>query len=138
MRNIEKIIEYIEAQTAAECNEISQAATDDCERIHAEFIRAEQEEYWRAIDAGTRDTELRLERLNDLASAEAKKQIEALRQEMLEEAFALAARKLLELPESDYKALLERLGVEADCTPEALVARYRSVMTPTIAATLFD
>ena len=138
MKNIEKIIEYIDAQTEADCRDISQSAAEECERIRSEFSITEQNEYWKAIDAGTRETEHRLEKLSELAIVEANKQVDALRKEMLDEAFALAARKLSDLPVRDYDELLTRLGIEAGCSPDALVARYKSVMTPAVLAALFD
>jgi len=138
MNNIEKIIEYIKAQNIAECEDISQTAADECEHIHAEFARLEQDEYWKAIDVGTKETEQRLESLKELAAAEAKKQIDSLHNEMLDEAFALAAQKLLALPKGDFDALLIRLGTPPGISPDALLSRYRAELAPDVISTLFD
>jgi len=138
MNNIEKIIDYIKVKTIAECEEISRAAAEECVRIRAEYARSEQDEYWKSIDVGTKETEQRLEKLKELAAAEAKKQIDSLHKEMLDEAFTLAARNLMELPKGDYDAILIRLGIEADCSPDALVARYRAELEPDVIPALFD
>ena len=139
MNNIEKIIEYINAQTIAECEEISRNAAEECERKRAEFARAEQDEYWKYIDAGTKETERRLESLKELAAAEAKKQVDILQAEMLDEAFALAAQKLLTLPGDVYSELLKRLCIDdAGCSPDALLAQFRDDLTPDVVSALFD
>jgi len=138
MNNIEKIIEYITVQTTSECYEISLSAIDECERIHSEYQKDEQAEYWKAIDAGTRETEMRLDKLNELAALEAKKQIDALQIEMLDAAFALAAQKLLELPAREYDKLLVRLGLEAGTSPDALLTHFREELTPAVVSALFD
>jgi len=138
MNNIEKILEYIKSQTITECEEISKAAEDECERIRTEFARKEQDEYWKSIDIGTKETEKRLENLKELAAAEAKKQIDSLHNEMLDEAFTLAARVLSELPHDDYDKLLKRLGFEADCSPDIVVEQYRTEMGLAVMSALFE
>jgi len=138
MRNIEKITEYIKTQTIAECEEISRTAAEDCERIRAEFNQAERDEYWKFIDIGTKEAERRLESLKELAAAEAKKQIDALQTEMLDEAFTLAAGQFLGLPGADYKKILKKLGIDTECGPDALLARYKDELTPDVISALFD
>jgi len=138
MNNIDKIVEHIKAQTIEECEDISRTAAEECEHIHAEFARLEQEEYWKAIDIGTKETEQRLESLKELAAAEAKKQIDSLHNEMLDKAFALAAQKLLALPKGDFDALLIRLGTPPGISPDALLALYRTELTPDVISALFD
>jgi len=138
MNNIEKIIEYIRADSVVELEGIAQKAVEDCERIRSEYARAEQDEYWKAINAGTRETEQRLAKLSELAAMEAQKQLDALYVEMLDKAFALAAEKLRELSLFEYDELLSRLGIEAGCGAEDLVERYRSELLPEITSALFD
>ena len=99
MNNIENVIKHIKSLSTAECERIADEAEKDCERIREEYVRKEQEEYWKSINVGTKDTEQRLIKLSGLASEEAKKQLDLLRQEMLDEAFALAAKKMLRASE---------------------------------------
>ena len=102
MDNIEKVIEHIKTLSIAECGNIADQAAEDCRRLREEYSRTEQEEYWKAINAVTKETEQRLKKLSDLAAMEAQKQLDMLRQEMIGEAFALAAKKLLDLPAERY------------------------------------
>jgi vacuolar-type H+-ATPase subunit E/Vma4 len=138
MNGIERILEHIRARSITECEDIARAAEIESERLCAEYARAEQEEYWKVVDAGTKEAEQRRESLDELASAEAKKQIDATRKEMLDEAFSLAAAKLLELPGHEYDKLLTRLGIEAGCSPEALVARHRDALSRKVYSALFE
>ena len=116
MNGIEKIIEHIKAKSAAECQAISKSAEDECARIRAEYKQAEQDEYWKAMGAGTKEAERRLERLNSLAALESKKKVLATQQEMIAEAFEHAAKKLLSLPETEYIAFLAKLACKASLT----------------------
>jgi hypothetical protein len=99
MNDIEIIINRIRLQSARECEAIAKDAERECERLRVEYARREQEEYWKAINIGTKETEQRLERLNKLAEQEAQKQIDATHAEKVAEAFKLATKKLLERPE---------------------------------------
>ena len=138
MNNIEKIIEYIKADTEEKCREIARNAAAECDRIHTESSRKEQEEYWKAINAGTRETEQRLKRLNYLAYEEAEKQVAALHQEMLDEAFSLAAEKLGELPDKEYAKLLKRLSMGTGRTPEEVVSTFKGALSLRFVSALFE
>jgi len=138
MNGIEKLIDHIRKCSDAECQEIAQNAAEECERLRAEFARKEQDEYWKYVNNGTKEVEERIEQLTNLANLEAHKMLNATHQEMLDEVFALAAKKLRELPERDYKAVLKRLKLNADCSAEDLVALYKEKMTKNILSALFD
>jgi vacuolar-type H+-ATPase subunit E/Vma4 len=135
MDGIDKIIEHIKHESDARCLQIAREAKDECERIRTEYFRVEQDAYWKAINAGSKETEKRLARLNELAAKEADRQIETLQREMLDEAFALAAIKLRELPEKDLQRLLaahEKAGAEE------VIASYKSELSPDVMSALFD
>ena len=102
MNGIEKILAHILTVSEAQCADIEHAAAEECDRIRAEFAKKENDEYQKLIQDGTKDAERRLERLNSLAALESKKQVLMTQQEMLSEAFAYAAKKLLQLPEEEY------------------------------------
>jgi len=138
MDNIERIIEYIKAETEAKCKDIARNAAMECDRILAESSRTEQGEYWKAINAGTKETEKRLKRLNYLAYEEAEKQVAALHQEMLDEAFSLAAVKLGELPEQEYAKLLGRLSLGSGRTPEEVVSTFKGPLSLSFVSMLFE
>jgi len=138
MDGIEKIIAYINSEFEEECAEISRCATEDCERIRADSARLEQEEYWKYINAGSKETELRLARLTDLAAMEARKQLLLTQQEMVDAAFSLASKKLLELPGHEYARLLKKHAVGADCGAEEIVELYRKELSLKIVSALFE
>ena len=138
MEGLEKIISYIGSAYEAECAQIALDAEQECERINAEYSRVEQEEYWKAGDAGSRETERRMKRLKALCEAEAAKKIDETQQEMIDQAFALAAKKLRKIPRSQYALLLSGFKLGADTNPEEIVAKYRSVLAPGVKSVLFD
>jgi len=138
MNGLAKIIEYIRMESDAECKEVTKKAVAECERIRAEFSKKEQDEYWVSINAGTKETEQRLEQLKTLAAMEAQKKLLSTQQEMLDKAFSLAAEKLQELPAKEYKELLKRLEMSADSSAEDIVLRYKHVLKPSVISALFD
>ena len=138
MNNIEKVIERIKALSAAECEDITNQAAEDCKRLREEYSSKEQEDYWKSINAGTKETEQRLKKLGELALMEAQKQLESLQQEMLDEAFALAAKKLLELPEEKYRESAGMLGLKDGCGTDEIANAYRTVLASEITSALFE
>lgn len=137
MNGLEKLTEYIKSETKAECEDITRKAAEECERIRAEYAKAEQDEYWNTINIGTKEAERRMERLSTLAEMEANKQVLATQQEMIAEAFDLAAKKLLELPEKEYSALLAKLNMKAGTNASDVVAKYKNELSPRVASVLF-
>jgi len=138
MNGIDKVIDHIKSEAAALSEEITRSAAEQCERLRAQYAQTEQDEYWKSIDAGTKEAERRMERLNTLAEMESNKQILATQQEMITEAFELAAKKLSELHKADYAALLNRLSMKSGTSPEDVVARYKSELSPRVASALFN
>jgi V/A-type H+-transporting ATPase subunit E len=138
MDGIDKLLEYIRAQADAQCAEISQDATGKCKEIRAEYSRTEQGEYWEHISIGSKETEHRHEQLRNLAAMESKKKLLATQQEMVDEAFALAAKKLQELPKREYSKVLTRLGMDTHCSAEDIVEKYRAELSLKIVSMLFD
>ena len=108
MNGIEKITGQIDAsldQARAQAQEI-EARYESQAQTQAEAIRRK----------GEQDAALRQERLVDVAKLEARKTILAARQDMVGQAFDLALKKLLELPDQEYIALLAKLAVAASRT----------------------
>ena len=138
MNGIENIIEQIKLESASQCEEISKKAAEECERVRESYAQAEQDEYWKFVGAGAKDTEHRLEQLNELAAQEAKKQLTVTQQEMIDAAFDLAAARLNELPRSVYSHLLKKLELEAGSSADSIVAMYKKELHAKVAAALFD
>jgi V/A-type H+-transporting ATPase subunit E len=113
MDGISRIIDRIASDAAAECDEIAAEAERHCAEIKAEYSKAEQEAYWKIVNAGAREAELRIERLGSVAQLEAKKQILAAKQELVARAFELAAQMLAELPKDKYVEVFAKLAAEA-------------------------
>ena len=113
MNGIDKIIAHITAEAQAECDMIAAEAAKTCERLRKEYSQLEQDEYWKVINAGAKETEQRVERLGGVASTESKKQILATKQEMVSKAFSRAAELLSTLPEQEYFDWLVKLALEA-------------------------
>ena len=138
MNGIEAVISKIKTETAAECEEIAKKAAEECARITAEYSKKEQDEYWKYLGEGAKETEKRLEQLSDLADQESKKQIIATREEMAEAAFALATEKLENMPENEYAALAAKHGMAPGAAPAELVAKYKEKLSRVVASALFD
>ena len=138
MKGIEKIFAYIKSESDTQCGKIAKNATLECERIRVEYSQLEKDEYWKAINAGSKETESRLEQLNALAEVEANKQIQSTQQEMVTEAFSLATEKIRELPDNEYAELLIRLGFKAGTDAEDLVDSYRGKLSADVLSVLFD
>ena len=75
MNGIEKITARIRADAEAECAAIRAESEERCAAIRAENERAAQEEYWRLVREGVKDTEQRVQRLGRTARLEAKKSV---------------------------------------------------------------
>jgi len=138
MDGLDRLIAYIRSEAETHCRESARKSAEEVARIQAEYTQAQQDEYWNRIDAGSKETERRMERLNTLAEMEAKKQILATQQEMIAEAFALAAKQLSELPKSEFDGLLKRLDMKPGASASAIVARYKNELTPRVSSALFN
>lgn len=138
MNGIEDVIAHIKAESERQCAEIERDAAAECERIRANYSQMEQDEYWKYLGAGAKETEKRLEQLNSLAEQESHKRLTATQTEMADSAFDLAVEKLRQAPASSYQALLSKLGPETDCTAESLIANYKESMITDVISALFD
>ena len=138
MSSLDKVICHIRAETVAECMAISQKSAEECALIRAEYSRTEQEEYWKCINVGTKEAEQRGEQLKGLAAEQSQKQLLATKQEMVNEAFTLAAKKLLELPKNKYAELFTKHGFGVDSSIDDIMEHYRRVLSQKIMSVLFD
>ena len=118
MNGLDKIVEHIASRSVAECETIAESAIIETSRIRDEHVKTEQEEYWKIINAGTEEAKRRLERLSGLAELEAKKQVLAVQQEMLDAVFLRAVDVFLNLPSQDYVSFLAKNACKASLTGE--------------------
>ena len=116
MNGIEKITQRITADAQAEIDLIQAEAKAQCDKIAKDSDAAAQEEYWKIFKKGTKDAELRVERLGSVAALEAKKQMLAEKQDIVSLAFDRAVEQLLALPDDKYVAFLAKLASNASRT----------------------
>lgn len=116
MKGIDKITSRIIADAEAECAAIKQESDGRIEAARAEAEKKAQDEYWRLVREGVKDTEQRVQRLDRTARLEARKSVLNMKQEAVSKAFELAKDRIAELPERDYVAFLAREAAEAAIT----------------------
>ena len=118
MNGIEKITARITAEAEAECQAIRAESDKKCAEIRAENDKKAQEEYWRLVREGVKDTEQRVQRMARTAALEAKKSVLSMKQEAVSRAFGEAQKLIAALPEADYVAFLAREAAAAAITGE--------------------
>lgn len=116
MNGIEKITGQIDADVQKEIDAALDQARAQAQEIEARYESQAQIQAEAIRRKGEQDAALRQERLVDVAKLEARKTILAARQDMVGQAFDLALKKLLELPDQEYIALLAKLAVAASRT----------------------
>lgn len=122
MNGIEKITQRISADTQQEAQILMDNAKAQAAEITAGYHAEAEAAYAEALEKGKKAAQDRIERLTGVAQLEAKKLQLAARQEMLDKAFDLALKNMLELPEEQYADLLTKLALKASTTgTEALI-----------------
>ena len=116
MKGIDKITSRIIADAEAECRDVKRESDERCAAVRAENEKRAQDEYWRLVREGVKDTEQRVQRMDRTARLEAKKSVLNMKQEAVSRAFDLAKDKIAQLPERDYVAFLAREAAEAAIT----------------------
>jgi len=138
MNGLENIVNLIRADAERECSEVSDNASDECILIKSEYSKKEQDEYWKLINDGTKVAEQRLESLNNLAATESRKQVSAMQQEMADEVFGLAVKKLLELTDGEFSILLRKLNLHPGTTAADIVSKHKDRLNSKVLTILFD
>ena len=121
MNGIEKITGQIDADTQKEIDGVLEQARAQAAQIAADYEAKAQTQAAAILQRGERDARQRRERLADAARMEGRKQLLQTKQDLMGAAFDLAMKKLTELPEADYIALLSRLAVAASRTGQEQV-----------------
>ena len=121
MNGIEKITGQIDADVQKEIDDALAQARRQAGEIEARYAAQAEAQAEEIRRRGQRDAALRRERLVDMARLEARKRLLSAKQDMVGQAFDLALKKLVELPEQDYIALLANLAVAASRTGQEQV-----------------
>lgn len=116
MNGIEKIIDRISGDAQAEIDAILDQARAEAAQITARYEAQAKAEADEILKRGTAAAAEREERLASMAQMEGRKAELAAKQEVIEEAFELALKKLLALPEDQYVELLAGLAAKASVT----------------------
>ena len=116
MNGIEKITGQIDADVQKEIDAALDQARAQAKEIEARYESQAQTQGEALRRKGEQDAALRRERLVDVARLEARKTLLAAKQALVGQAFDLALKKLLELPDQEYIALLAKLAVAASRT----------------------
>ena len=116
MNGIEKITGQIDADVQKEIGAALDQARAQAKEIEARYESQAQTQGEAIRRKGEQDAALRRERLVDVARLEARKTLLAAKQDLVGQAFDLALKKLLELPDQEYIALLAKLAVAASRT----------------------
>ncbi len=118
MDGIAKIIDRIEEDSRLEIAGIAAESAAKCAETKAELKMREEQLYGEALSKGAQEAVARYERLKNVAEMEAKKQVLAEKQMLMDKAFALAQRRLMELRESEYVAFVANLAAKGSQTGE--------------------
>lgn len=116
MKGTEKIIAHIESDAKAQADAILAKAAEQCAQIREDYEKKAADAYGEKIRAGVKLCSDEADSAGRLARMEAKKELLALKQEMISRSFEAAEKKLVSLPESEYGALLARLAADAAVT----------------------
>ncbi len=113
MNGIEKITSRILGDAQAEADAILAEAKERCDALRADYDQKAQAEYWSLVRAGVKETEARVQNLGRTAELEARKNVLAFKQSLVDEAFAQAEEAVCNLPEEQYVDFLARQAAQA-------------------------
>ena len=116
MDGIEKITAKIQQDTQAEVARLKEETEVKVNAVLEQAKAQAAKEREEILARGEAAAQERLERLTSAANMEKRKLILAAKQEVLGEAFELALKKLCQLPENEYAALMTKLVLEASTT----------------------
>ena len=116
MNGIEKITARIAEDGKAENDALLAQAKAQAAEITAKYQAQAQAEADEVLAQGRAAAEDRARHLDSMAQMECRKAVLAAKQDVIEEAFQAAHKKLLELPTEQYVELLAKLAVQASTT----------------------
>lgn len=126
MKGTEKIIAHIKADAQTKADAILAQAEQQCAAIREEYKAKAKESYGERIRSGVKACEDFVESKGRIAEMESKKELLALKQEMVNASFDRAREKVLALPEEDYLQFLVKLvGDSVSTGDEQIVLNAR-------------
>ena len=108
MKGIEKITARIAADAEAANSAVRAESAARIAEIRAEYEKKAQEEAAAILRSGERDAQQQASRIERTAQLEAKRDILAVKQEMVSAAFELAKSKIAQMPQAEYVAYLSK------------------------------
>ena len=116
MNGIEKITARIAQDGKAENDALLAQARAEAAEITAKYQAKAKAAADEILEHGRKSAEARARHLDSTAQMECRKAVLAAKQDVIEEAFQAAHKKLLDLPREQYVALLADLAVQASAT----------------------
>lgn len=116
MNGIEKITARIAEDGKAENDALLAEARSQAAEITAKYQAQAKAQAEEILDQGRKNAEERARHLDSMAQMECRKAVLAAKQDVIEEAFDLALKKLQALPTDQYVELLANLAVQASTT----------------------
>lgn len=116
MDGITKITERIMAEANAACAEISEKSAQRCEAIRSEYGTKAEDAYAELVSKGRTEIDIAAQRYVRNAQINSRKDILALKQDMIDSVFAAAKEKICSMPAKEYTAWLVSLVTEAACS----------------------
>lgn len=113
MDGIERITARILDDAREQIADINTQTTQKVDQLQEQYARQADREGEEILSQGRAEADRRRERLITSAAMERRKLELGARQQVLDEAFALALDKLCSLPEEDYVAVLAAMAVRA-------------------------
>ncbi len=116
MKGIEKITARIAADAEAANSVVREESAQRIAEIRAEYEKKAQEEVAAILRSGEKEAEQYASRIERTAQLEVKRDLLAVKQEMVSKAFELAKEKITQMPAADYVAFLTRQVLAAATT----------------------
>ena len=116
MNGIEKITARIAEDGKAENDALLAQARAEAAEITAKYQAEAKAAAEEILAQGRKNAEARARHLDSTAQMECRKAVLAAKQDVIEEAFQAAHKKLLDLPREEYVAFLAELAVKASVT----------------------
>lgn len=138
MKGLDKIIERIEADSAAECAAIAEGALAEAERIKAEYADKKAAAEAEIAERTEREAEAIITRAKSSAAMTRRNVISGERSRNVGRAYEKAKEALLSLPRDKYAALLTRLAVAAVKRHTELALERRERYGETVDAASFE
>ena len=121
MKGTEKIIAHIEADAKAQADAVLEDAKKQCAEIIADYKNKADASYENKMAVGKRSQDELVDSRDRIAHMESKKEILALKQEMVAKSFALAAKKIASLPDEKYAEFLVDLTAKSSSSKDEQV-----------------